>query len=389
MKVFFINLQSKGTLVKTARGLIAGTVTPRKQAYLLEALQRNSEIQVFNIITKEGCTMIPAKWGIQNKVVAFLEFQYVKAKNGLKGIRAVIDKRKIKSEDIIIGFVGDPGMGTVFKEVSAKKLLHTNAVSDVAIEGIEQSWKLTGYISEVNLLKDSDYFKTYYGKYADRIWILPFGVQDRFRVTKSYQDRMKKAIATGTLTKSLSPDFIEYYGDDCLQVMRREIYEHAAELSDILTCRISPYLSKKIEKYASGDGVFQKLKKSYKNFKSVGLQKSYFSFDIVEEYNNYCFSVIPEETIGRPGIGSIESMACGCLFIGQDCKGYKDWGLVPGKHFAVYDGTVAGLRKTIEYYSRHIEEAERIAADGTEFVNQNLRASVIGERFVKMLLHDV
>ena len=163
MKVFFINLQSKGTLVKTARGLIAGTVTPRKQAYLLEALQRNSEIQVFNIITKEGCTMIPAKWGIQNKVVAFLEFQYVKAKNGLKGIRAVIDKRKIKSEDIIIGFVGDPGMGTVFKEVSAKKLLHTNAVSDVAIEGIEQSWKLTGYISEVNLLKDSDYFKTYYG----------------------------------------------------------------------------------------------------------------------------------------------------------------------------------------------------------------------------------
>ena len=48
-------------------------------------------------------------------------------------------------------------------------------------------------------------------------------------------------------------------------------------------------------------------------------QSKYFSFDIVEKFNNYQFSFVGEESIvGLPAIGIFESIMCGCIPIIND-----------------------------------------------------------------------
>ena len=48
-------------------------------------------------------------------------------------------------------------------------------------------------------------------------------------------------------------------------------------------------------------------------------QSKYFSFDIVEKYNNHRYVFIGEESItGLPGIGVFEAILCGCIPIIND-----------------------------------------------------------------------
>ena len=48
-------------------------------------------------------------------------------------------------------------------------------------------------------------------------------------------------------------------------------------------------------------------------------QKKYFSFDIVEKYNEYNYVFVGEESItGLPGIGVFEAILCGCRPIIND-----------------------------------------------------------------------
>ena len=119
----------------------------------------------------------------------------------------------------------------------------------------------------------------------------------------------------------------------------------------------------------------------------MGQQKQYYSFDMVEAFNDYKMCIVGEEILGVPGIGFVEGMACGCAYIGLDSPMYTDLGLIPGKHYITYDGTIENLKKVIEYYQadEHQEELEKIAKTGCEYVRENFR----GDKVAKKLIDDL
>lgn len=62
--------------------------------------------------------------------------------------------------------------------------------------------------------------------------------------------------------------------------------------------------------------------------------------------------LVGEEILGIPGIGYVEGMACGSAYIGLDSPMYRELGLIPGIHYITYDGTMEGLRKTVEFWQK-------------------------------------
>lgn len=386
MRVIFINLQANGLLVKTARTCIAKANTPVKYRYLIDALCLDDNIEVLNYIDKEGITLIPI--GMKNlytSIFAYLEYLYVLQKNNLQKVKPIFNAKKIKDDDIVIGFIHGKGGCSKISEMKGKHFIHINQISEHSHNEMPKDKNLCGFIGEANLRRTSTYFCAKYSDIHSDFKILPYVVADRFKNIQPFEQRISKAIATGTIGKTETPEYIEYFGYNFLQKMRHEIFIHLDELQDEVNSLISEYSKKQIERYASNDSIIKKIRKSYNNFKNVGIQKKYFSVNIVESYNSHMFAVVPEEDIGLPAIGAFEAMACGCMFIGIDSLIYRDLGLIPNIHYAVYDGTIQGLKSTINYYQNHLEEAKNIATNGEKIVNQRFRVNKVKKDFLRLI----
>ena len=117
----------------------------------------------------------------------------------------------------------------------------------------------------------------------------------------------------------------------------------------------------------------------------LGRQKKYFSFDIVEAFNNHKIFISPEERVGLPSINFVEGMSCGCAYIGIDSQIYKDLGLVKEKHFISYDGTMNDLISKLNYYSNNDNLLRDIAENGYNFVISNFNKNVVK----KVFLNDI
>jgi glycosyltransferase involved in cell wall biosynthesis len=122
-------------------------------------------------------------------------------------------------------------------------------------------------------------------------------------------------------------------------------------------------------------------RKTAKN--KIEKDSSYYKLDIVDKYNEYKMFVVPEEVIGFPGIGFVEGMACGCAYIGLDHDMYKDLGMIPGKHYITFDGTLNNLLSTIDYYQKNQNELELIANNGYNFINKKFNKETVFLDFKK------
>ena len=120
----------------------------------------------------------------------------------------------------------------------------------------------------------------------------------------------------------------------------------------------------------------------------TGHQKKYYSFDMVEKFNDYKMCVVGEEITGLPGIGFVEGMASGCAYIGQTVGYYEDYGMQEGVHYIGYDGTLEDLKSKISYYQQpeHQQELEKIANAGCEFVRSNFNGRAAAESLLNNLL---
>ena len=119
----------------------------------------------------------------------------------------------------------------------------------------------------------------------------------------------------------------------------------------------------------------------------TGHQKSYYSFNMVDKFNEYKMCIVGEEIMGIPGVGFVEGMACGCAYIGQTIGYYEDYGMQEGVHYIGYDGTVADLRRKIEFYQQleNQQKLETIAENGYKFVHENFRGEIIARKLVEEL----
>jgi hypothetical protein len=228
-------------------------------------------------------------------------------------------------------------------------------------------------LNNVFLGGDSDisqnaYFRQFFPWYQRPFLVLPFAVGIRFTTKKAWEDRMPKAIATGTfhdlpeeIPRHKYEDFISATGSDTYHPLRKDIFQQADHLDNI-DSRISPY--RPAEKRSA-------IQRFIAHF-WVG-QKSYFAIDIVDLYNGYQYAVVGEELAGFPALGAFEALACGCTLIGEP-SAYVGTGLQPQVHFLPHNGSLASLQEALK-------TAHRLDPAAVQAILQSMTPRQVFERW--------
>lgn len=397
MRVVFVNLHSDWMLLRVAMVYVFKYSAAIKHGYLLKyLLEHPKEYEVCNYINDRGFSLFTNGNGIFMKFLnklSGIENRITLKKNGIKPKHITILKHpeEIRKDDIVILYnvchEGLRGMNQVnaFKALS---MLHFHGRKEENAD--IRCANISCYFNEVDLSATSEIFRKYYSVKCP--WVIhPFVFAERFRNMKPFKERKNKCFSTGTITYKKHDEFLSVYGDPCDQPARKFVKDNPEYFKDTVDCYSSDYLEDNSGKPVNaGDNTLLKLYKKIYNRTHVGKQKKYFSFDMLEKFNEYKMCLIGEEILGVPGIGYVEGMACGCAYIGIDSSMYRDLGLIPGTHYIVYDGTKEGLRKVVKYYQKeeHQEELEQIAKAGCEFVRTHFNGQTTAETLMSKLKEE-
>ena len=392
-RIVFINLHANEFLVKTMSKYIWKQSCAFKHKYFFDYLLNHPDVEVCNYINDDGFTLAkslpnPIMWFLRK--LRFAENRFVMWKNGIsrKQIK-VISKTEIRQDDIVIGYRHVPSSLTDMGDINAFK-----AISMIHFHGEETDSKLIENASpdvlfnESDLSTHSEIFKKCYSWYKGEFIVHPFVASQRFDRFKPFSERENRCFSTGTITYKEHKEFIEVYGDSCDQPTRKQILVNADDLKPFVACYNSDYLEDTdMKKYLPTDNKLEHYRKVFYNMRNTGKQKKYFSFNMVEKFNDFKMCLIGEEILGVPGIGFVEGMACGCAYIGQSNGYYEDYGMVEGVHYIGYDGTLDGLKYKISYYQQleHQDELERIAKAGYEFAHTHFVGDVVAKELLEKL----
>jgi hypothetical protein len=264
--------------------------------------------------------------------------------------------------------------------------------------------KIDFFISENNLKSNSLFFKRFFEWYLNDVITIPFVPQKRFKKYRSFDSRINKVLSTGTNTQRMTDNnFIDFFGSDILQPMRNVIIQNSNSLSGQIDSLINNLqVSLELENSNRNSRIFSSVKflfvdffriykLVYSYFQSGDIiniknDSNYYKIDIVEKYNSYKMFIVPEEIIDLPGIGFIEGMMCGSVFIGLEDRMYTDIGLIPGIHYISYDGSLLDLEKKIDFYQNNPEELNLIAKVGYQFISEELNESKVFSSFKSKFL---
>ena len=394
MRIVFVNLHTDWMLVKPSSVFIFKFSAAVKHKYLLDYLLNHPEYEVCSYINDRGFSILTKgneTFGKFLYIFKYVEYKIILKKNGIDPKKITVIKRleDIRPDDIVIlyNIMTDNyrGMSNV-KAFKALSMLHFHGRSTE--EALIKEANINCFFNEVNLQESSELFRKYY--HIDKPWIVhPFVYQERFKPIKPFAERKNKVFSTGTITYKEHEEFLSVYKDPCDQPARKFVKDNPDFFRDTVDCYSSDYLEgSDVKPYLPTDNKIVRLYKKIHNRFNTGHQKAYFSFDMVEKFNEYKMCLVGEEILGVPGIGYVEGMACGCAYIGLDSPMYRNLGLIPGVHYISYDGTKEGLRQVIEYYQQkeHQEELEHVAKAGCEYVRQNFNGSVVAERLIFNLI---
>ena len=387
-RLIFINIHWNHLLMNTSMFYLFNIKAPQKYSILFQKLLEKPDIEICNFVTSKG-TIVPYRLYCPfRRFLACIESKCILKKNGysnkIKNIHKLSD---IRSDDIVFAFIHPRGGADQLQFMKCEKYLHLNQYSSHSISELNQAIPYaTNYILEANTAKEGNYLMTASMCNGFTFHILPYIVASRFINIVSFEKRKKVAIAMGTIAKfEEENDYTIFYKTMFLHKMREEIYENKDYLAGVVDVSVSPYIENRTSgKLNKHHGVLYSLYNLIKN--KPGAQKSYFSFNIVDKYNEYQMAVVPEEICGIPAIGAFESMACGCALIAIDDSMYKDLGLVPGIHYVAYDNTVEDLRNKVLYYQKHEDELKKIADAGCSFVRSRFTSEKITDIFLNKIL---
>lgn len=393
MRIVFVNLHGNEMLIKTADKFVFKHSCAIKHKYLLHYLLLHPEYEVCSYINDRGFSLMHNG---PEKVLNFLNlFRYIEHKKILKKNSIDVKKIKvikkwtdIKEKDIVILYRHNSEQFRYMENVNALKIVSMIHFWGKQSEAkLFEKAKIEYLMNESNLEKNSEIFRKFYlSKYH---WIVhPFVFEERFKNITKFSERKNMAFATGTITYKDDPDFLSVYHDSCDQPSRKQIKDNPEYFKDTIECYCSDYNEDAtVRKEEKEDNKLVKFYKKLYNRIHSGQQKKYYSFDMVEKFNEYKMCIVGEEILGVPGIGFVEGMACGAAYIGLDSPMYTDLGLYPGIHYIAYNGTKEDLRAKIEYYqmNEHQKELEQIATTGCEYVRTHFNGNAVAEK----LLNDI
>lgn len=388
MRIVFVNLHGNEFLVKTLNKFIFKQSVAIKHKYILDYLLSRDDVEVCSYINQRGLSL---SYTTRNRFLQsfrFLDHRITMKKNGipLKSITVLKSEDEIRHDDIVILYQLF-GAQMDFKKRPDAFLAISQLHFTVTQAEVMRSLDPDLMYNESNMQKRFIAFDEYFGWFKKQYLVIPFVFAERFKVIKPFAERQNKAVSVGTVTY---PEYlVKYYGHNCLQPARKQVYDNAKELTPWVDCFNSDYLEDaKLSKSSKHDNKVTKVFKRLHDKFFVGHQKKYYSFDMVEKFNDYKMCVVGEEIIGLPGIGFVEGMACGCAYIGQTVGYYEDYGMKEGVHYIGYDGTLEDLKEKISYYQQpeHQQELETIAKAGCDFVRSHFNGRAAAESLLNNLL---
>ena len=387
-RIVFVNMHSNVMLVRTMESIAFKKSSAMKHRYILDSFLANPSVEICSYINRNGFS-----YGHGFKTIypflslfRFIEHNFVMKKNKLdtKKVKILRNEKEIQSDDIIVLYVKYPYQFDGMERINAFK-----AVSLIHLEGnyeecsdLLQKVQPNCIFGESNFFKFNTRFKNVF-KWFDnkKFYLLPFVFEDRFRPSVLFQQRKNKAISVGTITS---------YKGEVTQPVRKQIKENAVELGKYLECYNEYYKegSKPKEVLPTDGFIIRIIKDCYNLSIHDGQQKKYFSFDMVEKFNEFKMCIVGEERYGIPGIGFVEGMACGCAYIGLNNGLYDQYGLQEGVHYIGYDGTLSDLKAKIEYWQKaeNQERLESIARAGREYVRFNCNKQIVATHLLADLL---
>lgn len=236
------------------------------------------------------------------------------------------------------------------------------------------------------LCGDSDitnnaYFQKYFSWYQNKFLVIPFSVQERFSKKKEITDRQSEAVATGSFHNLYNEKaqykykaYLDFFNCSSYHPMRKILFDHKNELMDIVDVHVSEYNEMSRKTWIAT--IFSRF---------YVKQKKYFSFNIVDLYNDYTFAVVGEENVGFPAIGAFEAMACGCILIARP-EYYQGLGIRAGIEYISYDGTLKSLFKVInELKQEEIGYLEKISSSAVSYISKHFRWEVLYKNFINAL----
>lgn len=388
MRIVFVNLHGNEFLVKTLNKFIFKQSVAIKHKYILDYLLSRDDVEVCSYINKRGLSL---SYSTRNRFLQsfrFLDHRITMKKNGIPSNKIKVFKHEdeIRHDDLVILYqIFGPQFEFDHRPDAfiAVSQLHFALGAVPMIEKVDPDLMF----NESNMQKRFIAFGEYFGWFHKQYEVIPFVFAPRFKVVKPFNERKNKAVSVGTVTY---PGYlVKYFGHDCLQPARKQIYDNAKELTPWVDCFNSDYLEDdKMSKHSASDNQLVKVIKRLHDKFFVGHQKKYYSFDMVEKFNDYKMCIVGEEIVGLPGIGFVEGMASGCAYLGQTVGYYEDYGMKEGVHYIGYDGTLDDLKAKISYYQQpeHQQELETIAKTGCEFVRSHFNGPAAAESLLNKLL---
>ncbi|HEU4904430.1 MAG TPA: glycosyltransferase [Flavisolibacter sp.] len=225
------------------------------------------------------------------------------------------------------------------------------------------------------------FFRHFFPWYQKQVKVVPFAVGDRFVPKVPFESRQPKAVATGTFhmieTETFNDQLHElkaFARTNTIHPLRRSIFENKEKLQDVIDCFCFPYFESEMKE-----------KKWYHRFvpkRYKVTQASYFSFNIVDKYNEYRYAIVGEEFYnGIPGIGAFEAMACGTVLIGHpDC--YQGTGLEPGVHYLPHHNDTSEIIDTIQKANNAPQRTREMAEKATALVKEQYTPVALWKKFL-------
>ena len=388
MRVVFVNLHGNEFLLKTLNKYIFKQSVAIKHKYILDYLLSRDDIEVCSYINRRGLSL---SYSTRNRFLQsfrFIEHYIAMWKNGIPQKKVTVLKHEsdIRHDDIVIVYQLFEAQFDFKKRPDAfiaLSQLHFTVDQADAMAKLDPDLMY----NESDMQKRFIAFDKYFGWFRKQYLVIPFVFAERFKVVKPFAERQNKAVSVGTVTY---PSYIrQYYGTNCLQPARKQVYDNAEELKPWVDCFNSDFLADdKPYNVSKKVGPIRKIINRLHDKFFLGRQKKYYSFDMVEKFNDYKMCVVGEEITGLPGIGFVEGMASGCAYIGQTVGYYEDYGMKEGVHYIGYDGSLDDLKAKISYYQQpeHQQELERIAKAGCEFVRSHFNGTAAAESLLNNLL---
>lgn len=387
MRIVFVNLHGNEFLVKTLNKIVFKQSVAIKHKYFLDYLLKCPDVEVCSYINKKGFSMSYSH-AKTFKALRFIEHRIALRCNHIDTKKITILKKEseIQKDDIVIlyrYYNNQLDFDTRPDALLAISMIHFGTAEAEILKRLQPDVMY----NEANFQHGSKIFEHFYSWFDKKFITIPFVFASRFKLIVPFKERKNMAVSVGTVT--YMQNIVEIYGNACAQPARKQIKDHAEELKDIIECRNSDYAEKDNEKSVNeSDNYIIRIYKQLYNKFFVGHQKNYYSFNMVDKFNEYKMCIVGEEIMGIPGVGFVEGMACGCAYIGQNIGYYEDYGLKEGVHYIGYDGSLKDLRYKIEYYQQpnHQQELELIAKNGYEYVHKNFNGEIIAKRLLEQLI---